>query len=128
MVTVNVSSMLTSKGCEGSTLTEDLVWCLLGVPDCLDTDAVDEGTPCPPSFSSPWLSQFSWSWLSIPPGVCASGRDPGVRVMWTLRAAPLRSGAERLNRGYTPTQTKHWSVTDDPYVTLYYNIAFTKAR
>lgn len=47
--------------------------------------------------SSSWLSESTWA-----PADTSTGTKPAVWVMCTLRAAPRRSAAERLNSGYTP--------------------------
>lgn len=48
-----------------------------------------------------WLSE---STSESGPAETSAGRNPAVRVMCTLRAAPCRSAAERLNSGYTPVK------------------------
>lgn len=94
-------------------LSPDLVFCLLDAQHCLDGlsgvgDCVGDG-PLSSSSSPELLSCTSTSVSGWARGVC--GTDAAVTVMWTLRAAPPRSAAEGLNRGYTPRETSEISHT-----------------
>lgn len=110
-VTGKDSAVLISVCCTdvmSGVVLEDLLLCLI----CDFLGVVGEGARSAASTSSdkssPWLSESSWA--STP-----AGTKPAVRVMCTLRAAPCRSAAERLNSGYTPVKPEHWDYTQPSF-------------